>query len=250
MTGRIAIITGGGTGVGRATALALAKRGYALALAGRREPPLVQTAADVEAAGGTAISVVTDVTDEASVDRLFAATVETFGRVDMLFNNAGHGPPRRPLEDLPVDLWRKIVDVNLTGSFICLRAAFRVMKDQHPRGGRIINNGSLSAQAPRPNSVPYTASKHGITGLTRTASLDGRKYDIAVGQIDIGNSASDMASAALDGVLQANGQVIPEPVMDAAHVGEAVAYMDSLPLDANVQFMTVLPTKMPFIGRG
>lgn len=250
MKSRIAIITGGGSGVGKAVALSLGQRGYSMALAGRREEQLVAVASEVRAAGGAAIPVVTDVTDEGSVDALFARTVAEFGRLDLLFNNAGQGPPFTLIEDLSLADWRRVIDVNLTGSFLCLRAAFRVMKAQDPQGGRIINNGSLSAQVPRPDSAPYTASKHAITGLTRTAALDGRKYDIAVGQIDIGNAASDMASGASLGVKQANGSTLAEPLMDASIVGESVAHMDSLPISANIQFLTVLPTKMPFIGRG
>ena len=250
MSKRIAVVTGAGTGIGRAAALALAAKGYGLALAGRRLEPLAETAALAEAAGGKAIAVATDVTDPADVDRLFAAAVAEFGRVDLLFNNAGMGGPPVLLEDLEFDQWRAVVDVNLNGAFLCLRAAFRVMKAQDPQGGRIINNGSISAHAPRPNSAAYTATKHAITGLTKAASLDGRKYDIACGQIDIGNAATSMGSVMAKGVPQANGTLAPEPVMDVSHVGDAVAYMDSLPLDANVQFMTVMATKMPFVGRG
>ncbi|MEO6339508.1 MAG: SDR family oxidoreductase [Caulobacteraceae bacterium] len=250
MSKRIAVVTGGGSGIGRAVALALAAKGYGLALAGRRLEPLSETAALARAAGGTAIAVAADVTDPAAVDRMFEAAVAEFGRIDLLFNNAGMGGPPVLLEDLEFDQWRKVVGVNLDGAFLCLRAAFRVMKAQDPRGGRIINNGSISAHSPRPNSVAYTASKHAITGLTKAASLDGRKYDIACGQIDIGNAATSMATVMMKGVPQANGTVAPEPVMDVAHVGDTVAYMDSLPLDANVQFITVMATKMPFIGRG
>ncbi len=250
MSKRIAVVTGGGTGIGRAVALALAARGYGLVLAGRRLEPLEETAEMAKAKGGRAIAVAADVTDPDAVDRLFDAAVAEFGRVDLLFNNAGMGGPPVLLEDLSFEDWRKVAAVNLDGAFLCLRAAFRVMKAQDPRGGRIVNNGSISAHAPRPNSIAYTATKHAITGLTRSASLDGRKYDIACGQIDIGNAATSMATVMQTGVPQANGTIAPEAVMDVAHVGEAVAYMDSLPLDANVQFMTVMATKMPFIGRG
>ena len=250
MTRRIAVVTGGGTGIGRAVALSLAAKGYGLALAGRRAEPLEETVRLVEAAGGEAIAVSADVTDPEAVDRLFQAAVDRFGRVDLLFNNAGMGGPPVLLEELEVDQWLKVVNVNLNGAFYCLRAAFRVMKAQSPQGGRIINNGSISAHAPRPNSIAYTSTKHAITGLTKAASLDGRKYDIACGQIDIGNAATSMGSVMATGVPQANGTIAPEPVMDVGHVGETVAYMDSLPLDANVQFITVMATKMPFVGRG
>lgn len=250
MSRRIAIITGGGSGIGRATALALGRRGYGVVLAGRRKEPLLAVAKEVESAGGEASAVITDVTDEASVAALFAAAVAKFGRVDLLFNNAGQGPPLVPLEELPLAAWQRVMDVNVTGAFLCLREAFRVMKAQRPQGGRIVNNGSISAHVPRPDSIAYTASKHAMTGMTRTAALDGRKYDIAVGQIDIGNATSDMASLFGQGIKQADGSIKPEPMMNVDTVGETVAYMDSLPLEANVQFLTVMATKMPFIGRG
>jgi NAD(P)-dependent dehydrogenase (short-subunit alcohol dehydrogenase family) len=248
--GRIAIVTGAGSGIGRTVALALARRGYSVALAGRRVEALQETAAIAEQAGGTALCIATDVTNPESVDRLFDTTVEQFGRVDLLFNNAGTSTPAVPIEALAVDDWLKVVNVNLTGTFLCLRAAFRVMKAQSPQGGRIINNGSISAHVPRPNSSPYTASKHAVTGLTKCASLDGRPFGIACGQIDIGNAATDMTAKMTGGVPQADGSLRPEPVMSVDHVGEAIVYMDSLPIDANVQFMTVMATNMPFIGRG
>ena len=246
---RVALVTGAGTGVGRAVAIALMGAGYALVLAGRRRAPLEETAQEVQGRL-RALVVEADVSDPRSVRNLFAETERTFGRLDLLFNNAGVGAPPLPLEDLSFDQWKTVVDINLTGSFLCTQGAFRIMKKQDPRGGRIINNGSISAHAPRPNSAPYTATKHAITGLTRSTALDGRAYDIACGQIDIGNAATDMAMRMKDGVPQANGQIAPEPLMDPRHVGEAVAYMASLPLDANVQFLTVMATKMPFIGRG
>ncbi len=245
-----AIVTGAGTGVGKAAAKALAAAGYAVVLAGRRVAPLDETAAEIAAAGGTAMAMACDVTDSASVQALFAKTVETYGRVDVLFNNAGTGAPPIPLEDLTDDQWKAVVDVNLTGMFLCLREAFRVMKAQDPRGGRIINNGSISAHTPRPNSIPYTATKHAVTGLTKSAALDGRKYDIACGQIDIGNAASAMTEAMLAGVPQANGELAPEPVMDVDRVGDAVVHMAGLPLDANILTMTIMATRMPFVGRG
>ena len=245
---KVALVTGAGTGVGRAVAVALMGAGYALVLAGRRRAPLEETAR--EAGTARALVVEADVADPASVQNLFAETERAFGRLDLLFNNAGVGAPPVPMEDLTVEQWRNVVDINLTGSFLCTQEAFRIMKKQNPRGGRIINNGSISAHAPRPNSAPYTATKHAITGLTRSTSLDGRAYDIACGQIDIGNAATEMAMRMKDGVPQANGQIAPEPLMDPRHVGEAVAYIASLPLDANVQFLTVMATKMPFVGRG
>jgi len=247
---KAAIVTGAGSGIGRAVALALLADGYRVALAGRRTDKLEETRAGAGEAAARAISVATDVTDPGSVKALFDATVEAFGRLDLLFNNAGQNAPGVPLEELPFEQWRAVVDTNLTGSFLCLQQAFRVMKAQQPMGGRIINNGSISAHAPRPNSIPYTASKHAVTGLTKSASLDGRKYDIAVGQIDIGNAQSDMAARMAQGVPQADGSVKPEPLMDVAHVASSVVYMASLPLDANVQFLTVMATKMPFVGRG
>ncbi len=247
---RVAIVTGAGTGIGKAVALALLNEGYRVALAGRREEPLKQTVADAGAAGAKALAVPTDVGDPASVRALFMRTKDAFGRVDLLFNNAGVGAPAIPLEELTLAQWKNVVDINLTGAFLCVQEAFRLMKSQVPRGGRIINNGSISAHAPRPNSAPYTSTKHAITGLTKSASLDGRKYDIACGQIDIGNAATEMAARMAKGVPQADGAIAVEPLMDVAHVASAVLYMASLPLDANVQFLTVMATKMPFVGRG
>ena len=245
----IAIVTGAGSGIGRAVTLALAKDGWSVVLAGRRAEPLERVAREAGPVDGT-VAVPTDVTDQDSVARLFATAVEAFGRVDLLFNNAGVPAPGVPLEDITVEQWRTVVDINLTGAFLCTREAFRVMKAQTPRGGRIINNGSISAQAPRPNSAPYTATKHAITGLTKSTSLDGRAYDIACGQIDIGNAATDMTARMAEGVRQANGTLMVEPRMDVNHVAKAVVYMASLPLESNVQFMTVMATKMPLIGRG
>ena len=244
---KTAIVTGAGSGIGRAVARALLEAGYNVGIAGRRREPLDQTA---DGFGARALAVPTDVADPGSVRALFDNVLERHGRVDLVFNNAGTGAPAVSLEDLTVAQWRAVVDVNLSGSFYCVQEAFRVMKAQSPRGGRIINNGSISAHAPRPNSAPYTATKHAITGLTKSASLDGRKYDIACGQIDIGNAHTEMAARMATGVPQANGQVAVEPLMDVAHVASAVLYMASLPLDANVQFMTVMATKMPFVGRG
>ncbi|HTI48023.1 MAG TPA: SDR family oxidoreductase [Casimicrobiaceae bacterium] len=246
-TSKTAIVTGAGSGIGRAVAHALLDDGYAVALAGRRREPLEETA---RAAPDRVLVVPTDVAKPAAVRALFDAVVAKFGRVDVVFNNAGIGAPGVPLDELTDAQWQAVVDVNLTGSFLCVREAFRVMKAQTPRGGRIINNGSISAHAPRPNSAPYTATKHAITGLTKSASLDGRKYDIACGQIDIGNAHTELAARMASGVPQANGQIAVEPLMDVAHVASAVRYMASLPLDANVQFMTVMATKMPFVGRG
>ena len=245
---KVAIVTGAGSGVGRAVAVALGEAGYAVALAGRRMEALEETGA---ALGDAAhLAVTTDVTDPESVRALFAATVEKLGRVDLLFNNAGTGAPAIPLEDLTFAQWQQVVATNLTGPFLCTQEAFRVMKAQEPRGGRIINNGSISATAPRPFSAPYTSTKHAITGLTKSTSLDGRAYDIACGQIDIGNADTPMAQKMKAGVPQADLSIKVEPVMDVAHVASAVVYMASLPLEANVQFMTVMATKMPFIGRG
>ena len=246
---KVAIVTGAGSGVGRAAALALLAAGYRVVLAGRRTEPL-QAVAQESGAAQNALAVSTDVSKPESVRALFDATVAAHGRVDVLFNNAGVNAPGVPLEDLTVEQWRNVVDINLTGMFLCIQQAFRVMKSQHPRGGRIINNGSISAHAPRPNSIAYTATKHGVMGLTKTASLDGRKYDIAVGQIDIGNAATDMAQRMAAGVPQANGEIAIEPLMDVAIVGQSVLYMASLPLQANVMFHTVMATKMPFVGRG
>jgi NAD(P)-dependent dehydrogenase (short-subunit alcohol dehydrogenase family) len=248
--GKVAIVTGAGSGIGRAVAHALLDEGYAVALAGRRQEALEETAREPGFPDGRALVVSTDVRDPSSVEALFARTRDRFGRVDLLFNNAGTSIPPTPIEDLTVEQWQSVVDTNLTGMFLCTREAFRVMKDQEPRGGRIVNNGSISAQVPRPHTAPYAATKHGVTGLTRSTSLDGRRYDIACGQIDIGNAASSMTSAMKDGVPQASGAVAREPTFDVRHVARAVVYMASLPLDANVQFMTVMATKMPFVGRG
>ena len=245
----IAIVTGAGSGIGRAVSLALVKEGWSVALAGRRAEQLDKTASEAAVADRT-LAVPTDITDPDSVARLFARTVEAFGRVDLLFNNAGMSAPGVALEDVTVEQWRKVVDTNLTGAFLCTREAFRVMKAQTPRGGRIINNGSISAQAPRPNSAPYTATKHAITGLTKSTSLDGRAHDIACGQIDIGNAATEMTTRMAQGIRQANGTTMVEPRMDVNDVARAVVYMASLPLESNVQFMTVMATKMPFVGRG
>jgi NAD(P)-dependent dehydrogenase (short-subunit alcohol dehydrogenase family) len=247
---KVAIVTGAGSGIGKAAALALLRNGYRVALAGRRREPLEKTRTESQAAADDALVVTTNVADPASVRALFGATKQAFGRLDVLFNNAGVSAPGVPLEELTFEQWKNVVDINLTGMFLCMQEAFRVMKDQTPRGGRIINNGSISAHAPRPNSAPYTATKHAVTGLTKCGSLDGRKYDIAVGQIDIGNALTEMAARMASGVPQANGQVAIEPLMDVANVANAIVHMASLPLDANVQFMTVMATKMPFVGRG
>ena len=247
---KVAVVTGAGTGVGRAAALALAGEGFALVLAGRRPEPLKEAASEVGAAGRRAIAVPTDVTDPQSIHALFTRTVEVFGRLDLLFNNAGMGARAVPLEDLTVDEWRAVVDTNLTGSFLCTREAFRIMKSQTPRGGRIINNGSISAHTPRPHSSPYTSTKHAITGLTKSTALDGRAYDIACGQIDIGNAETDMTARMKKGVAQPNGTVMAEPTMAADNVGRAIAYMATLPPDANALFLTVMATRMPFVGRG
>ena len=247
---KVAVVTGGGTGIGKRTALALLQEGYCVVLAGRRVESLETTAKEAGPAGSKALVVPTDVTDPASVRALFAKTKETFGRLDVLFNNAGIGAPALLLEDLSYEQWKSVVDTNLTGAFLCTQEAFKLMKSQQPRGGRIINNGSISAHVPRPNSAPYTATKHAMTGLTKSTSLDGRKYDIACGQIDIGNAATELTARMKDGVPQANGAVEAEPTIDTDHVARAVIYMASLPLDANVQFMTVMATKMPFVGRG
>ena len=249
-TNRVAIVTGAGSGIGKAVALALMKEGYAVALAGRRKEALEGTATEGKPLGGRSLVVPTDVTDPASIKALFARTKEAFGRLDLLFNNAGTGAPPVPLEDLTVEQWKTVIDTNLTGPFLCTQEAIRIMKSQQPRGGRIINNGSISAHAPRPFSAPYTSTKHAITGLTKSTSLDGRKYDIACGQIDIGNAATPLTERMKRGVPQANGSIEVEPTMDVKHVADAVVYMASLPLDANVQFLTVMATKMPFVGRG
>jgi NAD(P)-dependent dehydrogenase (short-subunit alcohol dehydrogenase family) len=248
--GKVAIITGAGSGIGRATALALLKDGYSVVLAGRRAEALGQTVAQAGPNGTRAVAVPTDVSDEASVRALFEKTRTRFGRLDVVFNNAGTSAPPVPLEELTVEQWRRVMEINLTGAFLCTQAAFRLMKEQSPRGGRIINNGSLSAQLPRPNSAPYTASKHAMTGLTKSTALDGRRYDIACGQIDIGNAGTDMTARMKEGVLQASGHNAVEPTIDVEHVARAVVYMANLPLDANVLFMTVMATKMPFVGRG
>ena len=247
--GKVAIVTGAGTGIGKAAALALLAAGYRVALAGRRREPLDEVRA-AAGAGANALVLPTDVSNPESVRALFDATVEAFGRVDVLFNNAGVSAPGIPLEDMTLEQWQSVVDINLTGMFLCIQQAFRVMKTQTPRGGRIINNGSISATTPRPNSIAYTSTKHAVQGLTKSASLDGRKYDIAVGQIDVGNAATEMAMRMAKGVPQANGEIAVEPLMDVAIVGQSVLYMASLPLEANVMFHTVMATKMPFAGRG
>ncbi len=247
---RVALVTGAGSGIGKSTALALLANGWQVVLAGRRGEAL-QAVADLSAAAQRTLVVPTDVTQEAAVVALFETAVQKWGRVDLLFNNAGaSAPPGVVLEDLTLAQWQAVVDVNLTGMFLCLRQAFRVMKSQNPMGGRIINNGSISATTPRPNSVAYTATKHAVTGLTKTAALDGRKYNIAVGQIDIGNAATDMTQRMRAGILQAHGGVAVEPVMDVDIVGQSVVYMAGLPLQANVMFHTVMATQMPFVGRG
>ena len=249
-TKKVVIVTGGGSGVGKRTALAFSAEGYAVVVAGRRPEALESTLTDAAVDDGSIIGVPTDVTDVESVQGLFVATKEAFGRLDVLFNNAGMGGPPVLLEDLTYEQWMSVVNVNLSGSFLCTQEAFKMMKTQQPMGGRIINNGSVSAHVPRPNSAPYTATKHAITGLTRSTSLDGRKYDIACGQFDIGNAATEMTERMTGGVPQANGTSMVEPRMDADNVARAVVHMASLPLDANVQFMTVMSTKMPYIGRG
>ena len=248
-TTKVALITGAGTGIGKASALALLVEGYAVVLAGRRRALLEAVAVEAGSEAQTLV-VPTDVGDPAAVRALFAATKRTFGRLDVLFNNAGSGAPPVPLEDLAVETWQAVVDANLTGAFLCTQEAFKLMKEQDPRGGRIINNGSISAQVPRPNSAPYTATKHALTGLTKSTSLDGRKYDIACGQIDIGNAETPMTAAMKKGVPQPHGAIAAEPTFDVRHVAEAVVYMANLPLNANVQFMTIMATKMPFVGRG
>jgi NAD(P)-dependent dehydrogenase (short-subunit alcohol dehydrogenase family) len=247
--GKVAIVTGGGSGIGKAAAMALLADGWRVAIAGRRQEALEQVVAEAKAPG-RALAVPTDVTDPASVEALFGATVKAWGRVDLLFNNAGIGAPAAPLEDMPLEQWKRVVDTNLNGMFYGIQQAFRVMKSQSPIGGRIINNGSISAHAPRPFSIAYTATKHAVTGMTKAAALDGRKYDIAVGQIDIGNAATELAARMAKGVPQANGEVAVEPLMDVNIVGQSVLYMANLPLEANVLFHTVMATKMPFVGRG
>jgi NAD(P)-dependent dehydrogenase (short-subunit alcohol dehydrogenase family) len=247
-TGRkVAVVTGAGSGIGRAAALALAGAGYAVALAGRRKEALATTAAT---AGAETLVVPCDVADPAAVERLFESTVLRFGRVDLLFNNAGTGAPAVPIDELSVEQWRTVVDANLNGSFLCARQAVRIMKRQQPQGGRIINNGSISAHAPRPNSTPYTATKHAITGLTKSLSLDGRPYNIACSQIDIGNAATEMTERMKNGIALADGRIAVEPRMDVEHVAQAIVFMAGLPLESNVQFMTIMATKMPFVGRG
>ena len=249
-TDKVAVITGAGSGVGKQVAIALAADGYGLALAGRRLEPLEAVAQQAQALGARTLPIATDVGDPAAVKSLFAKVREAFGRLDLLFNNAGTGGAPKLLEDLTYEQWRRVVDTNLTGAFLCTQEAFRIMKSQEPRGGRIINNGSVSAHAPRPNSAPYTATKHALTGLTKSTALDGRKYDIACGQIDIGNAATELTAAMARGVPQANGTIAVEPTMELSQVAEAVRYMANLPLSANVLFMTVMATKMPLVGRG
>ena len=248
--GKVAVVTGAGTGIGKAVTLALLADGYRVTLAGRRKEKLEQAVAEAGPAGARALIVPTDVGDPAAVRALFARAQQAFGRLDLLFNNAGIGAPAVPLEDLTWEQWKAVVDVNLTGAFLCMQEAVRIMKRQDPRGGRIINNGSISAHAPRPNSAPYTATKHAITGLTKSTALDGRTYDIACGQIDIGNAATEMAARMAKGVPQADGEIRVEPLMDVNHVGAAVLHMANLPLETNVQFLTIMATRMPFVGRG
>ena len=247
---KISIVTGAGTGVGKAASLALADEGWTIVLAGRRKDPIEAVANEIKSRGGNALAIVTDTSDTKSVKGLFEETKRAFGRLDLLFNNAGTNAPGVSLEDLSFEQWTNVVNVNLTGVFLCTQEAFRLMKAQTPMGGRIINNGSISAHVPRPGSAPYTATKHAVTGLTRSTSLDGRKYNIACGQIDIGNALTEMAARMTKGVPQADGSIQIEPVMDVANVGKTVAHMASLPMEANVQFVTVMATNMPFIGRG
>lgn len=249
-TTKVALITGAGTGIGKASAIALAGAGYNVVLAGRRLEPLDTAAREAEKHGVKALAVSTDVGDPASVRSLFAKTRQAFGRLDVLFNNAGMGTPAMPFEDISYEQWKAVVDVNLTGMFLCSQEAFRIMKDQTPRGGRIINNGSISAYAPRPFSAPYTSTKHAVSGMTKACSLDGRAYDIAVGQIDIGNAATEMTERMAKGVPQADGSMKVEPRMDVQHVADAVVHMAGLPLETNILFMTVMASKMPFVGRG
>ncbi|HEX9100383.1 MAG TPA: SDR family oxidoreductase [Candidatus Dormibacteraeota bacterium] len=248
--GKVALVTGGGSGIGKAVALALAREGYSVVVAGRRREVLADAVAQASEEGLSVLAIQADVADPLSVRGLFAQVLELFTRLDLLFNNAGIGAPSVPLEDLTYEQWKLVVDTNLTGTFLCTQEAIRLMKSQVPRGGRIVNNGSISAHAPRPNSAPYTSTKHGITGLTKSTSLDCRRYDIACGQIDIGNAATDMTDAMSKGVVQANGELAIEPRIDVQDVARAVVYMAGLPLDANVQFMTLMATKMPLIGRG
>ena len=248
--GKVAIVTGAGSGVGRGAALALLAQGYSVALAGRREDALAETIAEAGSDGPRAIAITTDITKPDACAALFAAATKAFGRLDLLFNNAGAGAPPVNIEDLPFEQWQMVVNVNLTGVFLCTQEAFKVMKAQDPMGGRIINNGSISAHTPRPNSAPYTSTKHAVTGLTKSTSLDGRKYNIACGQIDIGNAFTPMTARMSDGVPQADGSIKPEPRMHVDNVSQAIVYMASLPLDANVQTLTVMATQMPFVGRG
>ena len=250
MPEKIAVVTGAGTGIGKHAALALMREGYAVVFGGRRLELLEAAAVEGRATGSSAMVVQTDVRDPESVKNLFAKTREAYGRLDLLFNNAGVGAPAVPLEELSVERWRAVVDTNLTGAFLCTQEAFRIMKAQRPRGGRIINNGSISAHTPRPNSAPYTSTKHAMTGLTKSTALDGRKYDIACGQIDIGNAATEMTARMVRGVPQVSGEIAAEPTFDVEHVARAVVYMANLPLEANVQFITIMATKMPFVGRG
>jgi NAD(P)-dependent dehydrogenase (short-subunit alcohol dehydrogenase family) len=247
---KVAIITGAGSGIGKATALAFLDDGYQVAFAGRRKEALESAIAEAGVDASRAIAVPTDVSEPGAVSNLFSKARDSFGRVDVVFNNAGINAPGVPLEDLTLDQWKAVVDINLTGMFLCIQEAFRTMKNQDPRGGRIINNGSISAHAPRPDSAPYTATKHGVTGLTKCASLDGRKYDIACSQIDIGNAMTELAARMAKGVPQADGSIKPEAMMNVREVASAVVYMASMPLDTNVQFMTIMATKMPFVGRG
>jgi NAD(P)-dependent dehydrogenase (short-subunit alcohol dehydrogenase family) len=248
-TKRVALVTGAGSGIGKSAALALLKDGYHVALVGRRKELLEKTAAE-SGAKDRALALPADVTQIEHVRTVFAKTKDTWGRLDVLFNNAGMGAPAVPMEELPIEKWREVVELNLTAMFMCIQEAIRIMKAQEPRGGRIINNGSISAHAPRPMSVAYTATKHAVTGLTKCVSLDGRKHDIACGQIDIGNAMTDLAARMAKGVPQADGSIKPEPLMEVEHVGRAVLHMANLPLDVNVQFMTIMATKMPFVGRG
>jgi NAD(P)-dependent dehydrogenase (short-subunit alcohol dehydrogenase family) len=247
---KVALITGAGSGVGKSAVLALAGAGYAIALVGRRKDALEAVATEVQGLGGKTLVAAADVSQPDQVRAAFDAAVAAFGRIDLVFNNAGVGAPPVSMDELPFEQWKSVVDINLTGVFLCMQNAFRVMRAQSPRGGRIINNGSVSAYAPRPNSAPYTSTKHGVLGLTKSGSLDGRKYDIAVGQIDIGNAATDMAMKMASGVPQADGSIKVEPLMDVSHVGQTILHMASLPLDANVQYVTVMASKMPFVGRG
>ena len=247
---KVAIVTGAGTGIGKATAVTLLKAGYRVALAGRRPEPLAAAIAESGVPADQALAVSTDVANPDSVNALFDKVKATWGRLDVIFNNAGVGAPGIPMEDLTYEQWKNVVDINLTGPFLCTQAAIRIMKDQTPQGGRIINNGSISAHAPRPNSAPYTATKHAITGLTKSTSLDGRRYNIACSQIDIGNAATEMTARMAKGIIQANGEIAVEPQMDVQHVADAILHIANLPLESNVQFMTIMATKMPYVGRG